>query len=316
MSSDRLTLPNHQLAHLVETVLAGSATESVAVHAGIDPVDFHDAVETYRAGGRAALEARQDSEWFNARIRPVEWATAEAAFVNVVGPSLDQLGHPWWFLRKHPYWRIRLRTLNQKPAMALLDGLVADGVIACWASGIYEPETAAFGGSLAMANVHDLHCADSRGVLAYARLGQPPMGRRELSLLLIRAMQDHANLDWFEAAGVFDRLAQIRPDPGPGHQSQIDALAEQMLPILALRSDVRGALFAPDGPLHAAADWIAAFEAVGHQLGNAATSGRLGRGLRAVLAQVTIFHWNRLGMSAQTQGVLARAAATALLPRR
>jgi hypothetical protein len=37
--------------------------------------------------------------------------------------------------------------------------------------------------------------------------------------------------------------------------------------------------------------------------------------LRAILTHVVIFHWNRFGLSATSQGILARAATTALLPR-
>ena len=50
------------------------------------------------------------------------------------------------------------------------------------------------------------------------------------------------------------------------------------------------------------------------RLGAAASAGTLGRGLRAVLAQTVIFHWNRLGLSAITQAVLTHAAASACLP--
>jgi hypothetical protein len=45
-----------------------------------------------------------------------------------------------------------------------------------------------------------------------------------------------------------------------------------------------------------------------------ATSTDVSRGLRAVLAHVVIFHWNRLGLPAVTQATLARAAASACLP--
>ena len=63
-----------------------------------------------------------------------------------------------------------------------------------------------------MTVVHDLFCADSRGALRYAVQQTPQLGRRELSLLLIRALQQHAGLDWFEAGDVFDR--GLRPGAG------------------------------------------------------------------------------------------------------
>jgi thiopeptide-type bacteriocin biosynthesis protein len=75
------------------------------------------------------------------------------------------------------------------------------------------------------------------------------------------------------------------------------------------------ALFTPSGPIAHAAPWLAAFRTAGRQLGDDATNGHLDRGLRAILTHVVIFHWNRFGLSAASQSILARAAATALLPR-
>jgi len=73
-------------------------------------------------------------------------------------------------------------------------------------------------------------------------------------------------------------------------------------------------LFTEDGPLATTADWRCAFEEAGKHFADAASSGALTRGLRAVLAQVVIFHWNRLGLSAATQALLADAAARACIP--
>ena len=61
---------------------------------------------------------------------------------------------------------------------------------------------------------------------------------------------------------------------------------------------------------------FAAFIRAGKLLGEAAATNRLDRGLRATLAQIVIFHWNRLGLSASAQGILAHAAKAATLPRR
>ncbi|MFG1904655.1 thiopeptide-type bacteriocin biosynthesis protein [Micromonospora carbonacea] len=318
MSADRLTneAPAAVVA-LVEAVLAGAALETTAAAAGIAPDELDTAVQTYRAGGIAALEIRHDNAWFQARIRPIDWATAEAVFRTRIGPQLDRLGDSrasWWFLRKHPSWRIRIRTTDHGAVGALLDDLAAVGVIAGWEPGIYEPETAAFGGLSATAIVHELFCADSRGVLAYAGHDQPPIGRRELSLLLLRTLQHHAGLDWFEAADVFDRVAQMRPAPAATESSRVADLAARMRPLLVLPDEARTALFAPDGPLTDACDWETAFADAGRKLGLAAASGRLGRGIRAILAQIVIFHWNRLALPAHAQGILAHAATTAILP--
>ena len=314
MLADRLTLPSGQLAARVEAVLAGKALEQSAG----DGVDLTDAVETYRAAGRAALQRRDEHAWFQARITPTDWASMDATFAERVAPRLNQLddGHAaWWFLRKHPDWRLRVRTDHHHAVAAVLDNLVAAGTIAGWRPSIYEPETAAFGGEPAMTVVHELFCADSRGVLTYAVQQTPELGRRELSLILIRALQQHAGLDWFEAGDVFDRVVQMRPSPAETDADRVLTLATRMRPLLAVevRSDMP--LFAPTGPVAFAAPWLAAFIHAGRRLGNAATTGNLDRGLRNILAQVVIFHWNRLGLSAHAQGILAHAAKAAALPR-
>ncbi|MGW1056985.1 thiopeptide-type bacteriocin biosynthesis protein [Micromonospora rubida] len=266
----------------------------------------------------AALQVRYDNAWFQARVRPIDWATAETVFRTRIAPQLDRLGDDrafWWFLRKHPCWRIRIRTTDHGPARALLDDLTTADVIAGWEPGIYEPETAAFGGQAGTAIVHELFCADSRGMLAYTGHDPPPIGRRELSLLLLRTLQHHASLDWFESADVFDRVAQMRPAPAATESSRVEELAARMRPLLALPVEARTALFAPDGPLSDTSDWETAFADAGRQLGTAAASGRLDRGIRAILAQIVIFHWNRLALPAHAQSILARAATTAILPR-
>lgn len=318
MPPDHLTAGPYQLASLVETVLAGTPTTTAAHQAGIDPADLDTAVQTYRTAGLTALQHHQENAWFHARIQPAAWNSAETVFRTRIGPRLDQLHHgqtQWWFLRKHPHWRTRVHTTDHQTVRALLDDLTTTGVIARWKPGVYEPETGAFGGDTAMTIVHDLFCADSRGVLNYTATDPPPMGRRELSLLLIRALQDHAGLDWFEAADVFDQVAQMRPTPPNADTTRLDQLAAQMRPLLALPANARNALFTPKGPLADATNWLAAFTTAGRQLAEAAEHGRLRRGIRAILAQIVIFHWNRLNLPAHTQAILTRAATTAILPR-
>ncbi|MFI5893789.1 thiopeptide-type bacteriocin biosynthesis protein [Actinoplanes sp. NPDC051513] len=308
-----MTLTTGQLAERVEAVLAGTAVE----HSAVDDIDLSDAVATYRAAGRAALTRRRERVWFQARLAWPDWADAEPVFAAHVAARLDDLDNvaAWWFLRKYPHWRLRVRSSDHRAVAALLDGLVTAGTITGWQPGLYEPEAAAFGGEAAMPIVHDLFCADSRGVLTYAGQCSPALGRRELSLLLIRAMLQHAGLDWFETGDVFDRVAQMRPTPADHDTTGIDALAVKMRPALAVDITTAMPLFTPGGHLACAAPWLAAFIEAGKLLGEAATANRLDRGLRATTAQIVIFHWNRLGLSAQAQGILAHAGKAATLPR-
>lgn len=318
MPADLLTLGATRIATAVEAVLAGAPIENTAAGLGVDPADLADIVEAYRAAGLAAVRRRQEGVWFQARLALPDWKTAESTFAHQVAPRLDQVdgGHAaWWFLRKHPHWRIRIRTGDRHAVEVLLDELTATGAIDHWRPGIYEPEAAAFGHATAMEVVHELFCADSQGVLTYARQDAPQIGRRELSLFLIRALQQHAGLDWFEAGDVFDRITQMRPTPSGTHVARVDSLASRLRHLLTIPVQPDSTLFASGGPVAFANPWLTAFAQAGRSLGAAAASGQLDRGLRAVLAQIVIFHWNRLDLSAAAQGVLAQAAKNAILAR-
>jgi thiopeptide-type bacteriocin biosynthesis protein len=319
MPADRLTtIAVHRVADAVLAVLAGNDPHAVATTFGMHPDDLGDAIEAYHTAGTAALEQQASDRWYHARIRFTNWDNAEHAAATRLGPRLDQLQADgiltdWWFLRKRPCWRIRLLDADAEVVGQLLDELTAAGVIAGWRPGMYEPETSAFGGPAGTDIAHDLFCADSHGVLDYARRDSPPLGRRELSVLLISAILATAGLDWFERADVFDRVARIRPAPGRD-DARVRQLATHLRPLLAQAPSATLPVFAPGGPAAFAGPWLAAFQEAGSRFGEAASNGLLDRGVRAVLAHVVIFHWNRLGLLASTQGTLARAATTALLP--
>jgi len=304
----------------VLAVLAGAAPATVAASYALDPADLDDAVRTYQAAGLAALERCAERTWYQVRVQFPDWPAAEMAGATALGPALDLLRADdavagWWFLRKHPCWRLRLLRADSAAAGRVLDELTGTGVIARWRATVYEPETAAFGGPAGMDTVHDLFCADSAGVLDYLRQDAPApgLGRRELSILLLSGLMRAAGLDTFECGDVFDRVARLRP--APASTARTGKLAGHVRVLLSIPDLAGSELFTPGGPAAHAAPWLAALSAAGERLGQDAGDGRLDRGLRAILTHVVIFHWNRFGLSATSQGILARAAATALLPR-
>ena len=65
-----------------------------------------------------------------------------------------------------------------------LDRLVAEGHLHRWWPGIYEPETAAFGGLAQHDTAHTLFIADSREIQHLPLREDLALGRRELSVLL------------------------------------------------------------------------------------------------------------------------------------
>jgi thiopeptide-type bacteriocin biosynthesis protein len=321
MSADHLTAAT-ALSTSVLRVLAGNSLEATAAAAGIDPADLADAVDAYHTAGLTALQPHLDGRWYQVRVTFPDWGTAETIAASQLGPRLDQLvdsGNTtgWWFLRKHPHWRLRLARPDTAAVHQALDELSAAGAITRWWPTVYEPETAAFGGPAGIDTAHDLFCADSHGTLHYLRQPGPGLGRRELSLLLLGTLLHTAGVDWFERGDVFARVAQMRsaPNPGGAENARMHALVGNVRGILALPPDAAVGLFNTGGPVAFAAPWRDAFAAAGHRLAHAATTGTLQRGLRATISHIVIFHWNRLGLPAHTQGILARAAVEAFLPR-
>ena len=316
MPPDHLTTQPDHVAEAVCAALAGGDLHAAAASAGLNRADLEDAVRAYHMAGTAALEQCAASRWHSVRVRFGDWGSAEQTTAAVLSPHLDQLQADgalsrWWFLRKHPHWRIRLLDADTDTVGDLLDELAASGVIAGWQPARYEAETAAFGGPAGMSIAHELFCADSHGVLDYARAEVPAIGRRELSIVLISAMMVAAGLDWFERGDVFYQIACLRPEPPPGSAGRMEQLSTQLRALLTIRAP---ALYAEGGLPQFTRFWLGAFENAGFQFGSAAGQDLLTRGLRAVLAHTVIFHWNRFGLPANTQGILARAATAVLLP--
>ncbi|MGH3802685.1 MAG: thiopeptide-type bacteriocin biosynthesis protein [Pseudonocardiaceae bacterium] len=93
-------------------------------------------------------------------------------------------------MRKAPCWRLRMKPGDnascaemQTSVNSILDGLTSAGLISRWRQTLYEPETVAFGGRPGIDIAHDLFCSDTSNFLAYLRQPEPPIGRRELSVL-------------------------------------------------------------------------------------------------------------------------------------
>jgi len=304
-------------------VLSGTSVYEAAVSEQIEQTDLIEAVEVYRDAGQRALEQQEASGWWQAYLQFVDWSTAEQAAADAIVPLLSRaeetgLVSNWWFMRKHPCWRLRLRPGSDGHAMrdrlaAAFDDLVADGRIARWWTGIYEAETAAFGGREAMEAAHELFCADSRAVICLVRDGGLGLGRRELSLLLCSILMRAAGLEWYEQGDTWHRVAQERPLPEDVPLAKLTSMAGDLKQLIVADTALDGPLLSADAPLASAAAWADAFRQAGRALGEATRAGTLRRGLREVLSYLVIFHWNRLGLPTRTQSILAWAARTAIL---
>lgn len=253
------------------------------------------------------------NRWHQHNVIFTDRESGKRAITDRVGPALlaaEQAGqlHDWWFMNKQP-WPLRYRAAQPSPLVqSVLSELVDSGPAKSWLPGIYEPESTAFGGALAMDAAHDLFHDDSRHLLTY-RPGPGHVGRRETAVLLLSAMMRAANLDWFEQGDVWAKAAALRPatDFTP---EQTAALIPAMRTLITV--DARS-LCRPDHPLDGRAKWVAAFEQAGTTLAYLATGDGLSRGLRAVIAHHVIFHANRADLLPEDQGALFTTAREAVM---
>lgn len=263
------------------------------------------------------------SDWHQVLVRFPSWDTAEQIAASQFRPWLlraqtDGTIEDWWFLRKHPHWRFRFRPRADTPIAQLKDCISANlndlrqgGLISQWRPGIYEPETLAFGGPHGIDIAHRLFHADSLGVLDYVHrsgaTGFPGgIGRRELSVLLCSAMLQGAGQDRYEQGDIWHRVAQMRPVPPDADRSHPATFSNALRRLLSQRIVPGTGLLADGAPLVSVNGWASAFSAAGSALGSAACQGNLQRGLRDILAHLIIFHWNRLGLTGNSQAILAR----------
>jgi thiopeptide-type bacteriocin biosynthesis protein len=265
--------------------------------------------------------------WWQLHVEFTDWATSEPAAARHLAPLLHQaqasgLITGFWFVRKHPCWRLRLGLPPGSDGHALeaaiqpmLDALVESGAIERWWPGVYEAEEAAFGGPSGMTIAHDLFVADSEAVLLLfgdADGSGIRLGRRELSLVLCTTLLRGAGLEWYEQGDTWHRVTRERPLPVDVTAELLSELTASTTTLLTTDTSDGSSLFEAGGPLAGAVGWAAAFRQAGQSLGTLARSGTLQRGVREVLSYHVIFHWNRLGLSARHQAILARAARDAI----
>jgi thiopeptide-type bacteriocin biosynthesis protein len=252
-------------------------------------------------------------QWLQANVEFADPAEAERVAARYLGPvflaaEADRAINSWFFVRKSPTWRLRYSSTDDMAAaraqiVGQLHDLGAAKIVRGTVEVVYEPETRAFGGAQAMALAHRLWHIDSRQVLAYLGSSQE-VGRRELSVVLYSAFMRAASLDWYEQGDVWARVAEHR-DP-PSRPAGFKDLENRVRRLMTAGT---GPLFGPDAVLSKNLGWCDAFVAAGGELARLAADGRLLRGLRDVLAHHVVFAWNRLGLSANAQAMLASTAA-------
>jgi protein-L-isoaspartate(D-aspartate) O-methyltransferase len=250
------------------------------------------------------------SPWQQLTYTCDDWRAAENTAVAVLGPLLTAAQDKgdiasWWFIRKGPEWRVRLESPAGSLTCRLAEALAGNGDACAVTGGTYEPETTRFGAPDAMDAAHRLFAADSRRLLDHLA-GNSPRLLREIPVILAARLLRAARQDWYEQGDCWEQMAAHRsdghgpaPEPGTGTVSA-------MLALLSAGGDT------PGSPLHDRPEWASAFEDAGRRIAALAGRGALARGQRAVLAQHLLFLFNRHGVPASDQHLLATAACQAV----
>ncbi|ABD11217.1 hypothetical protein ThrDRAFT_03910 [Frankia casuarinae] len=295
------TTPAGQVAEAVRAVLAGEALPEVAARTGLSAVDLQAALATYHAGGKRAVEARSAGRWYTVRVVFGDRTQAETTMSTIVAPVLDTLcasrrSVGWWFRREPRAWRIYLHNPDLAAAGQAIRRLGRTGTVAATVPEPYELDPQPFGGLTGAAIAQDLFVVESRAVLGYARLADPPLGRRELSVAVLDTLMIAAGLAWPARGDVYTRLAATHPNVDPTGARRLGA------ELLASLTDP-----ASDLAFASAAAWTDGCADAGERLADAADNNLLTRGLVDVLATIVNAHWNRLGVPAATRAAFAHA---------
>ncbi len=257
------------------------------------------------------------TRWRQVDLWCEDWRSAEHMAVTGLRPLVTEAESDgsiagWWFVRKGKSWRVRFRSTEDGDARAtefvgrMTAALVAQGAIQRHAALIYEPEIYAFGGSAATNIAHALFHADSRHVLRHLAEDHPDQ-RRELGLILGTRLLRAAGLDWYEQGDAWARLA--------AHRAQDVQVVPSPQLVAAVQRLITAADDADGSPLRAAPAWPASFDRAGNTLTELYRRGDLTRGMRAVLVHHLMFAFNRLGVSATHQYLLATAASQVVFHR-
>ncbi|WP_427921494.1 thiopeptide-type bacteriocin biosynthesis protein [Streptomyces sp. cg40] len=317
---------NSAVEQAVLAVLTGTPIAEAAAQLRSSTDLLTEAAARYRAAGQAALNAQSEpANWRQVNIEFTDYSTAERTFYACLLPLLRQqtangtLGD-WWFVRKHPCWRLRVvpssTTIAEDMARQIgevLDNAVSRNLVNRWWPSPYEPETTAFGGPVGMAVAHSLFHTDSVGILDRLHRDSTDdsgLDAKATSLLVVSLFLRAAGQEWGEQGDVWARVEAARPLPDDVPVELVTAMTDRMRQLLA--TDAFSAL-AVDGPNAPVSQWVAGIERSGRALGHAGREGQLGLGTRSILARHVLFHWNRMGFPLRQQAIWARAAREAVL---
>lgn len=293
------------------------------------PDNFYAARNLFVSAGVAALvSAREDAAWIQRGVRPAQDAALRRECCRRVRRlALELLADgridDFFFMHKPPGIRLRFRcaaSLNQLRHVvdAELASWHSEGLIEASEAGVYEPESALFGGPASMSFVHALFTVDSLLWLAYH--GREPDAAQSdpawlVSLAVLATLLTGLDITGWEDLGVWEQVRlHGRRRREDANDSPLYAEVSGDLRDVWSRRDLIVELLSPSGRaileehrdavLAGAAAWRAGYFAVDGAL----------LGPRAAAAMYVIFHWNRAEVSDVNQALIAESLARRMVP--
>jgi thiopeptide-type bacteriocin biosynthesis protein len=221
----------------------------------------------------------------------------------------------FFFMHKPPGLRLRVEALPgsrdniEESLVRHASGWMQEGLIAGTVYGTYEPESVLFGGSTSMDFVHRLFTIDGAFWLEqHARGGS---AGSLVSLLMLRSLFQALGINDWEDIDVWERVRSRTGRSLQGNSlpqaafndfvEQIQEYWEQPTMLLEILppADREAIEHANQAAACVAKDWRRLYFDTPH--------ARLG--VRAAAALMTIFHWNRAGLSLERQVLFAEALA-------
>jgi thiopeptide-type bacteriocin biosynthesis protein len=272
--------------------------------------------DLFLAAGLAALRQAPDGRrWTAVGLQPAPGRSA-ALWVELAATARELLAggaSNFFFMQKPPGLRVRFEAAEAAGVPGLADvlreraagwrraGLVADVV-----PGGYEPEQHLFGGPLSMRYVHRLFTVDSLAWLDFHAGAGGALPGWAFSLYALRTLLDGLEVVGWEDLDVWDRVRRQAFRTLPAPVTAGAAFAPAAAGVRAAWAASRG-LPGPDaaglvGRVRAEVAEVAAGWLAGYFAGPQTSIGP-----REACAFATIFHWNRGGLSALRQGLIAEA---------
>ncbi|GGM33213.1 hypothetical protein GCM10012275_00850 [Longimycelium tulufanense] len=281
-----------------------------------------DAQRAFLAGGLGALTDTPDREWVQVGLVPrADARTALYGLVSDIAHELLDRGLAtnFFFMHKPPGLRVRFQAApdryeeTRRRILGWSEELRGHSGVATVLPAVYEPEANLFGGPASMRHVHDLFTVDSLAWLAvHGRDGPEPASTWAVSLLMLRAVFEGLGVEGCEHWDVWDR---VRTETGRrlSTQARTAAGVDDAAPRLRRLWD------APDVLLGLLPGW--AQRVVERHRGEALSVAHGWRseyfqtrqacvGPRRAAAFYVVFHWNRAGLPAARQVLLAETLAT------